>query len=132
MTEGSCLCGSVRFRVTEFESAIFKCHCSKCRKAFGGASSAATIVKPASFDWLQGDADVKEFQTESGFKRRFCPNCGSLLPQYLAGYDMFWIPVGLLESDPGVPLRDHLHVNSRAAWEILDGESRQHGEGFDS
>lgn len=132
MTEGSCLCGAVRFAVTEFESAIFKCHCSKCRKAFGGASSAATIVKPSSFDWLQGDDAIKEFQTESGFKRRFCPGCGSLLPQYLDDYEMFWIPVGLLESDPGVPLRDHLHVNSKAAWEILDGEARQHGEGFDS
>jgi hypothetical protein len=132
MTEGGCLCGAVRFSVSEFKSAIFKCHCSKCRKAFGGASSAAAFVETGSFRWERGEAGVRQYQCDSGFLRRFCPDCGSILPQYLADHDMFWVPVGLLESDPGVPLKRQIHVNSRAPWEILDGEARQHGEGFDS
>ena len=38
---------------------------------------------------------------------------------------------GLLDDDPGIRLADHIHVNSKAAWEILDAETRQRGEGFD-
>ena len=42
------------------------------------------------------------------------------------------LPVGLLDSDPGIPLKHHIHVNSKAPWEVLDGETRQHPEGLDS
>lgn len=132
MVEGGCLCGAVRFAVEAFRGGIFKCHCSKCRKAFGGASSAAAFVEEGRFDWLQGAESVREFRCDTGFTRRFCPDCGSLLPQYLADYRMHWVPVGLLDSDPGIPLKRHLYVASKAAWEILDAETRQHPEGFDS
>tara|TARA_R110002072_G_scaffold43340_20_gene121897 strand:+ start:1187 stop:1588 length:402 start_codon:yes stop_codon:yes gene_type:complete len=132
MITGTCLCGAVQFGVTDFSSAIFKCHCSKCRKAFGGASSAAALVGEGHFSWLQGEQGVREFQCESGFKRRFCPDCGSILPQFLAEYQLYWIPVGLLDSDPGIPLKQHIHVDSKAEWEILDADTRQFGEGFGS
>ena len=36
---------------------------------------------------------------------------------------MHWVPVGLLDSDPGIRLKHHIHVDSKAAWEILDAES---------
>lgn len=132
MTEGGCLCGAVRFAVGEFSSGIFKCHCSKCRKAFGGASSAAALASEDAFSWLQGSEGIREYRSESGFTRRFCPACGSILPQYLPDHKVYWVPVGLLHSDPGIRLKQHIHVNSMAAWEILDEQARQHGEGFGS
>jgi hypothetical protein len=132
MTEGGCLCGAVRFRVEEFKSGIFKCHCSKCRKSSGGASSAAALVGAQHFCWLQGDDGVRVFQCDSGYTRRFCGQCGSIVPQFLEEHRRFWVPVGLLDSDPGIRLKHHIHVNSKAAWEILDTQARQHGEGFGS
>ncbi len=132
MITGGCLCGGVQFSVTAFSSAIFKCHCSKCRKAFGGASSAAALVGSEDFRWVQGEEGVREFQTDSGFKRHFCPDCGSILPQYLAGNQLYWVPVGLLDSDPGIRLKQHIHVDSKAAWETLDAETRRFSEGFGS
>ena len=130
MTDGGCLCGAVRFRVERFNAGIFKCHCSKCRKSSGGASSAAALVEERDFSWLRGDAGVREFRSDSGYTRRFCPECGSIVPQFLREHRRVWVPVGLLDSDPGVPLRHHIHVNSKAAWEILDTQARRHGEGF--
>lgn len=132
MIEGGCLCGAVRFSVQDFSSAIFKCHCSKCRKAFGGASSAAALAGEGSFNWLQGEEGVREFQCASGFKRRFCPDCGSILPQFLFDHKLHWIPVGLLDSDPGIRLKNHIHVDSKAVWEVLDADTRRHGGGFDT
>jgi hypothetical protein len=132
MTTGGCLCGAVQFAVTEFSSQIFKCHCSRCRKAFGGASSAAALVPEDAFSWVSGGDAVKEYKTASGFRRRFCADCGSILPQHLPDYKLYWIPVGLLDGDPGIRLKQHIHVDSKAVWEILDSQTRQHGEGFDS
>jgi len=132
MTEGGCLCGAVRFAVGEFSSGIFKCHCSKCRKAFGGASSAAALASEDAFSWLHGSAGIREYHSDSGFKRRFCPDCGSILPQFLPDHKVYWVPVGLLDSDPGIRFKQPNHGNSMAAWEILDNQTRQHGEGFGS
>ncbi|CAA0088265.1 Uncharacterised protein [Halioglobus japonicus] len=129
---GSCLCSAVQFGVAEFCSAIFKCHCSKCRKAFGGASSAAALATGDNFRWLQGEQQIKEYQCDSGFMRRFCQHCGSIVPQYLTEHQLYWVPVGLLDADPGIRLKQHIHVDSKAAWEILDTEARQHREGFGS
>ncbi len=127
---GGCLCAQVQFSVSAFSSAIFKCHCSKCRKAFGGASSAAALVPEANFTWISGAESVREYQTESGFKRRFCPQCGSILPQALPEHALVWVPAGLFDVDPGIPLKQHIHVESKAAWEVLDATTKQLPQGF--
>ena len=132
MTEGGCLCGKVRFSVERFDSSVFKCHCSRCRKTFGGASSAAALSAESAFRWLAGSEEVREYRCESGFLRRFCPDCGSVLPQFLPEFQLQWIPVGLLDTDPGLTLKNHIHVSSKADWEVLDSQARQHPEGFDS
>ena len=132
MTEGGCLCGEVRFSVECFDSSVFKCHCSLCRKTFGGASSAAALAAESSFRWLKGREQVHEYRCESGFLRRFCPRCGSVVPQFLPDYQLQWIPMGLLDTDPGLTLKHHIHVASKADWEIIDDEARQHAQGFDS
>lgn len=75
---------------------------------------------------------MREFRCDSGYTRRFCPVCGSALPQLLPEYQRFWVPVGLLDTDPGIPLKHHIHVNSKAAWDVLDTQVRRHGEGFGS
>ncbi len=101
-----------------------------CRKAFGGASSAAALVAEKSFSWTQGENGIKEHRASAGFKRCFCTDCGSILPQHLGSYSSYWIPVGLLDTDPGIPLKQHIHVSSKAAWEILDEHTKQLPEGF--
>lgn len=131
MTEGGCLCGAVRFSVKEFRGGVFKCHCSKCRKASGGASSAAAICPSEALVWLRGEDGVREFRTASGFLRRFCDSCGSILPQYLQDYNAYWVPVGLLDSDAGLRLQHHIHVASMAPWDVLDEHTPTLSQGFD-
>ena len=130
VTQGGCLCGNVRFAVREFSGGIFKCHCSKCRKAFGGASSAAALALEDAFEWFSGAATVREYRASPGFLRRFCPDCGAILPQHLPDYGAWWIPAGLLDEDPGIPLRQHIHVDSKAAWEVLDEHTPRLPQGF--
>ena len=130
MTAGSCLCKAVAFEVSGFSSGIYKCHCSKCRKAFGGASSAAVLVDEAAFQWLRGGDRVRLYETESGFKRYFCECCGCLLPQLVASLGLFWVPAGLFDEDPGVALATHIHVDSKAPWEVLDEQTPCLQEGF--
>ena len=39
MNRGSCLCGAVRYEVSDPFEEMHHCHCSKCRKAHGAAFS---------------------------------------------------------------------------------------------
>lgn len=130
MAKGSCLCGSVHFTAAEFTAGIFKCHCSKCRKAFGGASSAAALCDEAQFSWDAGEAQISEHLSDSGFLRRFCSECGCILPQHLPDYASYWIPVGLLDDEPPLTLKTHIYVDSRATWEVLDEHTPRLAEGF--
>ncbi|NQX88114.1 MAG: GFA family protein [Halioglobus sp.] len=132
MVAGGCLCGAVRFAVEAFQGGAFKCHCSKCRKAFGGAGSAAALVARDDFRWLAGEGTVRAYHCASGFTRCFCPDCGCIVPQHIVDHGLQWVPLGLLDADPGIRLKHHIHVDSKAAWEILDDQALQHAAGFDS
>lgn len=131
MTTGSCLCGAVKFNVTECSIDIYKCHCSKWRKNFGGASSATTFVDEANFSWLQGEDSISRFELTPTYSKQFCRTCGSILPALIPDRSIFWVPAGLFDDDPGVPLGRHIYMDSKAEWEVLDSQLEQLSIGFD-
>ena len=132
MTIGSCLCSKIRFEVKSFACDIYKCHCSRCRKTFGGASSAAVLTPEADFQWLEGAELRKSYKpSTSEYATQFCSNCGSLVPIHIEDKELYWIPVGLFESDPGIPFSRHIHTASKAPWEVLDEHTERFEEGFE-
>jgi hypothetical protein len=124
MIEGGCLCGRVRYAAEGFRE-IYMCHCSMCRKTFGGACGAMTLIPAAGFNWLQGQDAIRVYSASSSFSRHFCKDCGSVLPQYVAALDQCWIPAGSLDDDPRVPLVAHIHVDSKAAWDVIGDDLPQ-------
>lgn len=130
MTAGHCLCGAVRFEADDFVSGVFKCHCSKCRRGFGGASSAAVLAPQSAFRWVQGEQGISEYR-DGDYLRRFCQRCGGIVPQHLPDHGLYWIPAGLLEPDASLRLTRHIHVASKAGWEVLDPDTPCLPEGFD-
>ena len=45
---GACLCGGVRFEVTEPFASAGYCHCTRCQRRTGTAASASARVVPGS------------------------------------------------------------------------------------
>lgn len=122
---GGCLCGSVRFEIDGRISALWYCHCSKCRKATGSAFHPAALCRRSRFRWLSGEASVSEYTTDSGYHVRFCSRCGSPVPVVLEDEDSVVLSTGSLEGDPGSRAIRHIFVGSKAPWyEIGDGLPR--------
>lgn len=74
---GGCLCGAVRFKVTEETLFSCLCHCSSCRKATG-----APIVGWVMFETSAVQCDrafVSEYASSQGARRSFCSQCGTTL-----------------------------------------------------
>ena len=134
---GGCLCGNVRYEVSEpFESANY-CHCTRCQRRTGTAASANGRAAEGAFRITEGEELVKCWDPgDGGFPKCFCSNCGSALfsknPD--TGGDI-GVRLGTVDGDPGIRPQKHQFVAYAAVWEAIpdDGlprfpeSSRGHG-----
>ena len=74
---GGCLCGAVRYEVTEEPQFTLFCHCIQCQKESGGPFSTEIIVAKTAVS-IEGEMSEYDAIADSGSKatRKFCPVCG--------------------------------------------------------
>ena len=124
---GSCLCGGVRFEVTEELGSLRYCHCASCKKLSGGAGTVNGRVASGAIRVVAGDDLLRTYQPEEGSAKTFCSRCGSNL--FGGGWpESPTASVRLSAIDTPFDARPqaHLYVRSVAPWETLpdDGLER--------
>ncbi len=122
---GECLCGGIKYRIAGRVFAARSCHCSRCRKAFGGAASAFASVDPAHFQWVEGEALLTVYESKQGAGKQFCRVCGSMLTGTYKG-EVMGVALGCLNEDPGVDIEAHIFVGSKANWDVVPEEVPQY------
>jgi hypothetical protein len=125
---GSCFCGEVTYAVTAPLQNARSCHCSRCRKVFGGAASAYAEVAPGSFSWRTGTGNLKQYNADPDWGLIFCAKCGSALAGMLAN-EVHGVVLGTVDGDPGIEIGMHIHVASKAPWDHIGGDAPQFPEG---
>ncbi|MBR9926650.1 MAG: GFA family protein [Gammaproteobacteria bacterium] len=119
---GSCLCGTVRFKVEgEFDS-FYLCHCQHCQKDTGSAHAANLFSSSAKLIWQSGTDAVTCFALPgSRHNKSFCKLCGSALPNIqIAG--LLVVPAGCLDTEITMLPTAHIFLSSKAAWDWELGE----------
>ena len=129
---GSCLCGAMRFRITGKTTPIGMCHCSKCRKVSGVASNANLMVGKDGLEWVSGEESLMKFHLPDGWGIWRCGTCGSPAPMLHPEGGGYFVPAGLLDSDPGLRVAGHIWVDSKAPWDEIAGRAPRFREGFES
>ena len=132
-TTGGCLCGGVRFELSEPARAAGYCHCTRCQKRTGTAVSAQAWVDGRTFRFVQGEELVKCWRhPEGGFEKCFCGECGAHLFSRNPGEPSeMSVRMSAFDGDPGVRPSWRAHVASAAAWEpIPDDGLERYREGF--
>ena len=128
MIKGSCFCSKVTYELAGTLRNGRACHCSRCRKAFSGASSAyAELASGAEFKWTSGKNLLKTHVSDEGWGIGFCGGCGSTLCGLWNG-DVHGLTLGCVDGDPGVEIEMHLFVGSKAPWDHIGGNAPQHQE----
>ncbi len=112
MANGSCLCGTVKFSVSDKASGMSHCHCSMCRKIHG--SLFATYYQSSELRYSQGEDAIENHESSTGFMRSFCKHCGSPLPEVSNDSAEVYVPAGLMDDDPGVRPAEHIFTESKA------------------
>lgn len=117
---GSCLCGTVRFRVTGAVMRFLHCHCLRCRKATGTGHATNLIVKSSEVEWLSGEESVARYKVPDAerFSTAFCTTCGGQLPRAIG--EIVVLPAGSLDQAPDAQPSGRIFWGSRAEWSCDD------------
>ena len=124
---GGCLCGAVRFEVTEPLVSSGYCHCTRCQRRTGTAASPGARFAPGSLRVLSGEEHIRAYEPEEGFAKVFCSACGSSLwSRSQEDPDIFSIRLGAFDGDPGIRPTYRQFVAYAASWEPIpdDGLER--------
>ena len=124
---GSCLCGAVRFEVTEPFTRVTQCHCASCKKLSGGPGTVNGQVASAAIRILDGQELLQTYQPPEGSAKTFCRSCGSNL--FGAGWpqsERASVRLTTLDVAPERKPELHIFTCSVAPWETLpdDGAPR--------
>jgi hypothetical protein len=75
---GGCLCGKIRYEITEAPQEVYTCHCTDCQRLTSSAFSMAIAVTSAAFGLMGIEPRQIQSTADSGrVKIRWvCPECG--------------------------------------------------------
>ncbi len=118
--EGGCLCGRVRFALTEPLISASYCHCTRCQHRTGTAASAQGRIAPGSLVITAGEELVRAFDPPDGFSKAFCSECGSALwSTHPTDGRVMSVRLGAFDDDPGIRPSYRQFVAFAAAWEPI-------------
>ena len=69
---GGCLCGGVRFEVTQPLVSAGYCHCTRCQRRTGTAAAISGRILPGSLRIVTGGELVRSYEPADGFAKDFC------------------------------------------------------------
>jgi hypothetical protein len=120
MLTGGCLCGGVRYEISEPLVSSGYCHCTRCQRRTGTAASASARVAPGSLRIVQGEELVRTWWPPEGFGKAFCSECGAhLWSQDPDDPEVRAVRLGSFDGDPGIRPGYHQFVDYAAVWEPI-------------
>jgi hypothetical protein len=114
---GGCLCGGVRFQVTEAPVSAGYCHCTRCQRRTGTGAAVSARIVPGSLQIETGEELIGSYVPDDGFAKDFCSACGSALWSRNPS-DPGWVSVrlGAFDADPGIRPSYRQFVANAPAW----------------
>ncbi len=118
-TDGGCLCGAIRYRLSAAPMASMHCHCNNCRKASGAAMLTWVTVAADAVELVRGQPRRYGYVSEhyaGEVERWFCGSCGSQLAWHQVGSDTIDLTAGSLDDADRIEPGHHVFVRSRVRW----------------
>lgn len=118
--KGSCLCGAVKIAVEGALARPDACHCAQCRKQTGHYLASTDISESALT--VEGENNVRWYQSSEKVRRGFCGTCGSTLFWDANTLDKIAIAMGLFDGATDTKLWGHIFTDEKGDYyEITDG-----------
>ncbi|MGB0921983.1 MAG: GFA family protein [Alphaproteobacteria bacterium] len=118
---GGCLCGAVRYELTQDLLGMGQCHCRDCQIVAGGSPAHVVLVPTGS---IKVTGELKEFRTTAANgntpARKFCPECGTHLFSAPGGESpLEVVKVGTLDDPSNYVSTAVLWTSSAQPWHSI-------------
>jgi hypothetical protein len=103
---GRCLCGGIRFEISEPLVSAGYCHCTRCQRRTGTAASVQARIPPGALRTLSGEQLLRAYAPgDGGFDKLFCSVCGSaMFSRNRERPELMSVRLGVLDADPEVEM----------------------------
>ena len=128
LLKGQCLCGEVRYAVSDEFSYALNCHCSQCRRATGSAFKPFGGIERHKLQLLAGQESLLIFGDSAASHDAHCARCGSLLYSIVGDGAYAHVTLGTMVDDPTIRPTAHIFVGSKAPWHTITDDLPQHRE----
>jgi hypothetical protein len=123
---GSCLCGSVKYRIDDDLKFVVNCHCRFCSKAHGAAFTTLLFTPFSKFEVVQGETLLSSHEvTTLDSLRVFCSRCGTRLYNHSPSHGMISLIVATLDTDAKLLPLANINIGSKCSWYRIADELPQ-------
>ena len=117
LVTGGCMCGNVRYEITDKPLGSMLCHCRMCQRFSGAPILGGTTLLTEALRFTKGQPQY--YQSSNIAERGFCENCGGPLTyRGLIGRWTQWIMVwtASLDEPEKFPPTYHMGIESTMPW----------------
>ena len=125
---GGCLCGGVRFELSEPATGAGYCHCTRCQRRTGTGSSVQARIDGRTFRLVGGAELVRAWRhPDGGFEKCFCGECGAhLFSRNPDDPAQMGIRLAAFDGDPGVRPAWRTFVDYAPPWDPVPDDGLEH------
>lgn len=126
--EGGCLCGAVRYRLSQRPLAVNACHCMDCKKLTGATHLLMLLAKRDGFAPLQGEVERYRKRADSGRELDIarCRQCGvRLWHEPLSSPALVFIAAGTLDDPSWAVPTSHIWIEKVSPGVLLQDDAIQ-------
>jgi hypothetical protein len=131
--EGGCLCGAVRYRVTNAPMRTHVCHCTFCQRRTGSAFAFMAYFKQEDVVIIRGMLKAYEHRSDESnrlLRIEFCPSCGtavSMTVELLPGTR--GISGGTFDDPSWLKIERHIWTRSAQPWVVVPSGIEKYPKG---
>ena len=119
---GGCLCGAIRYRLTDEPLTLYACHCTDCQRQSGSSFALSMIVSRTALDLLQGEPQHYAITLLDGRQKqgRFCGACATRLWSEPVKFpQVVNIDPGALDDTAWLRPIAHIWTRSAQPWVVI-------------
>jgi hypothetical protein len=120
--EGGCICGKLRYHVSDLPLVMLACHCNNCKHRSGAAFSLSMLTLRKDFEKLSGETITCDVPGGSGAMHRqhVCPSCLTRThAEMLAHPEVINVRPGTLDTPAAVAPVAQIWTSLALPWALL-------------
>ncbi len=118
---GGCLCGRLRFELSQGPTFACHCHCHSCQRASGAAYVTWATFPADSFTMTSGS--MTEHQSSPGVRRGHCSECGtSITYRHADRAGDVDVTAASFDDSSFVTPRAHIWLEDKLLWVEINDE----------